>query len=333
MITKPSQPLVSIVIPTHNRKALLAESIDSCLEQVWNNIELIIVDDGSTDATEEYVQNRIAEHQGKVVLRYERQDNSGASAARNRGLALAQGEYVQFLDSDDVIFRDKLNRQIAFLESAGHGGAAGCSCYGVIGPNPCNPNGRLRIGVRGETPRDYIELLTSKRVHGMQTSAPLWRRSFLVKQAGWRTDISFGDDLEYHVRLLCAAEQFLFVDDILFFVRDHDGPRLSDVNGNRRQVQSSICAFRAIVASLSAAGYWDATTQSNLLKTLRTTYANVLEFGDDSDIRDFEEWLNATAQSPKRNWLYPTVTSLRRLFGARIILRSHRLLKRIRARR
>jgi len=104
-------PLTSVIIPTFNRAAFLREAIDSVLAQTEKDFELIIVDDGSTDATRESVttyENR---------LRYFCQPNAGASAARNLGIQNARGKYITFLDSDDLWQPKKLTRQIEWMNA------------------------------------------------------------------------------------------------------------------------------------------------------------------------------------------------------------------------
>lgn len=104
-------PLVSVVIPTYNRIYTLPASVDSVLKQTYENLELIIMDDGSTDGTKEYVES-IADKR----VRYRRADkNMGPSAARNMGAELARGEYLAFQDSDDAWEPDKLEKQMKLM--------------------------------------------------------------------------------------------------------------------------------------------------------------------------------------------------------------------------
>lgn len=104
-------PLVSVVIPTYNRIHTLPASVDSVLKQSYKNLELIIMDDGSTDGTEEYVKGIT-----DARVRYRKADkNMGPSAARNRGAELAQGEYLAFQDSDDEWMPDKLEKQMKIM--------------------------------------------------------------------------------------------------------------------------------------------------------------------------------------------------------------------------
>jgi glycosyltransferase involved in cell wall biosynthesis len=102
-----SEPLVSVVINVYNGEPYLAEAIDSVFGQTYENRELIVVDDGSTDGTAE-VAGRYGD-----ALRYVRQENGGIGSARNTGIELAGGDYFAFLDADDRFVGDKLERQLA----------------------------------------------------------------------------------------------------------------------------------------------------------------------------------------------------------------------------
>jgi glycosyltransferase involved in cell wall biosynthesis len=105
-----SQPLVSIIIPTYNRKHYIADAIDSCLAQTYPNCEIIVVDDGSTDDTEAFLRNRYG---GQI--RYIYQDNQGPAIARNTGIATAKGELIQFCDADDQLVKNKIQRCVDYL--------------------------------------------------------------------------------------------------------------------------------------------------------------------------------------------------------------------------
>jgi glycosyltransferase involved in cell wall biosynthesis len=111
-MTKTSKnPSVSVIIPTYNRGWILGEAIDSVLAQEYSDYELIVVDDGSTDDTQE-----ILDLYGQDIVVF-RQPNQGVSAARNLGIAESRAELVAFLDSDDLWLPQKLTRQVAFFQS------------------------------------------------------------------------------------------------------------------------------------------------------------------------------------------------------------------------
>src|SRR5690349_4705242 len=106
-------PLVSVIIPTYNRKTMLAEAVASVLAQSYRDFELIVVDDGSTDGTAEDLRARFDARVNVIE-----QTRRGVAAARNRGVGAARGEYIAFLDSDDFWLARKLERQMAFVLAA-----------------------------------------------------------------------------------------------------------------------------------------------------------------------------------------------------------------------
>ena len=104
-------PPVSIIIPTFNRAHCLRIAIESVLSQTYNNYEILIIDDGSTDNTKEVLQSYLSK------VHYFYQENKGVSAARNTGIKMASGEWVAFLDSDDFWLPNKLEAQVADVDS------------------------------------------------------------------------------------------------------------------------------------------------------------------------------------------------------------------------
>ena len=109
----PTPPLVSVIVPSYNVERFLPDAVASVRRQMWKELELIIVDDGSTDGTAELAARFAAEDPRVRVVR---KPNGGPSSARNAGIAAARGELVCFLDADDMLLPEKINRQVAFLE-------------------------------------------------------------------------------------------------------------------------------------------------------------------------------------------------------------------------
>ncbi|OGU23031.1 MAG: hypothetical protein A2X85_14300 [Geobacteraceae bacterium GWF2_54_21] len=103
-------PLVSIIIPTYNSASFITEAIDSCLMQTYTKFEIIVINDGSTDNTDEVVLKYIDK------ITYIKQENAGAARARNLGIAEAKGDYIAFLDADDIWITDKLQKQIEIMK-------------------------------------------------------------------------------------------------------------------------------------------------------------------------------------------------------------------------
>ena len=109
--------LVSIIMPSYNTEKYIAESINSVIAQTYTNWELIIVDDCSTDGTDDAVSSFLSDSRIKYL---KNEKNSGAAISRNKALREATGKYVAFLDSDDLWHPEKLERQVAFMEKNGY---------------------------------------------------------------------------------------------------------------------------------------------------------------------------------------------------------------------
>jgi len=109
-----SSVLISVIIPTYNRDSVLPRAVHSVLSQTHSHLELIVVDDGSEDQTAAFL-NRVQDHR----MQYVHQKQQGVAAARNAGVSMAHGEYIAFLDSDDVWDARKLEIQLAFIRSGG----------------------------------------------------------------------------------------------------------------------------------------------------------------------------------------------------------------------
>ncbi len=134
--------LVSIIMPSYNTGQFISETIDSVLAQTYENWELIIVDDCSTDNTDEVVLKYLTDHRIKYL---KNEKNSGAAISRNRALREAAGKWIAFLDSDDLWSHDKLEKQLAFMKARG-------SCFSYTNyieiDESSAPNGKSVTGPR-----------------------------------------------------------------------------------------------------------------------------------------------------------------------------------------
>ena len=125
-----ARPLVSVIIPVHNRQRFIAAAVDSALAQTYPSLEVVIVDDGSDDDTPAVCQDLARRHGQR--LRWARQANAGPSAARNHAARLARGDLLAFLDSDDLWLPEKMAKQVPLFEDA----AVGLAYAGVRGQTP-----------------------------------------------------------------------------------------------------------------------------------------------------------------------------------------------------
>lgn len=205
-------PPISVIIPCYNGAVYLGEAIESALNQIYLPLEVIVIDDGSTDCSA-----AIAESYGTPV-RAIRQENRGPSAARNRGIELARGELIQFLDADDLLFPEKLQRQVP--EVLRHPEALVYSDYELL-----TDGGKV---IRGCAPAaslgtDPVVMLLSHCGDRIQTSAPIHWKEQLTAIGGFREELPPSEDRDLHLRLACAEIPFRFVPEILYTQRSVPG--------------------------------------------------------------------------------------------------------------
>lgn len=214
--------LVSILIPAYNAEKWVAETIISALSQSWPNKEIIVVNDGSTDDTLHVA--RSFESKGVKVLT---QDNRGASAARNKALSLAQGDYIQWLDADDVLAPDKISKQMQMAESGHSSLQLLSSSYGIfhyrIGKAKFSPSGIWR----DLSPLDWIIENFSDGKAYMVPAAWLISRKLIEKAGVWDERLSLNDDGEYIPRVVLASEWVQFVGTARCFYRSTSFTQLS----------------------------------------------------------------------------------------------------------
>jgi glycosyltransferase involved in cell wall biosynthesis len=212
----PYQPRVSVIIPTYNRPKLLQEAIESALAQTYPNVEIIVVDDGSTDNTAEIA----AQYGGKVT--YIKQANQDVAAARNTGGRAASGEYLTFLDDDDLIMPTKIARQVQVLLSRPEVGLVHCRFYYA------NEEGEPVYQV-GQLPEGDI-LPRLLRNNFVWVGAPLIHRRCL-DQVGWFDEQipAITADWDMWLRIAQAGYRFGCVQEPLGAYRIHRNGMMSDV--------------------------------------------------------------------------------------------------------
>jgi hypothetical protein len=209
-------PRVSIVIPVHNRADLLPETLESVLSQETSDWECIIVDDHSIDESGS-VARRIARQDGRfraIVLPHNKR---GGNAARNFGLSLAQGAFVNFLDSDDLIVSRKLTVQLAAFDKNPECDMVTCR-HAVFKSDPVMDALQVRFSAR-EFWLDVLWRPTGLTGTTWQTNSPLWRTPAIRAIGGWDESITAWQDPELNVRAILGGLTIKWLDEILVFVR------------------------------------------------------------------------------------------------------------------
>ena len=181
---------VSVVIPCHNVEGLVWLALDSVLAQTHPTLEVILVDDGSTDGTKAVIDRYVDRFPDRVQVIA--QGNQGAAAARNVGLRASTGTYVQFLDADDVIFPEKISGQVLLVRENDQADL-------VVGDyEQVMPNGLL-LTVRALHDKPWAALIRTRKG---TTSSALWKRDTLMLLGGWNEALASSQDYELMFRLL-----------------------------------------------------------------------------------------------------------------------------------
>ncbi|HVU17600.1 MAG TPA: glycosyltransferase family A protein [Candidatus Didemnitutus sp.] len=207
-----SSPRVSIIVPCHNAAPWLAATLDSALAQTWLEKEVIVIDDGSTDGSRD-VARAFVPHGVTLV----EQENRGASAARNHGLRLARGDYIQFLDADDLLAPDKIERQLWRVRSLGNRILAS-GAWTRFHDDPAAaafvtfPNSRDLSGV------EFLQLHYEECCM-MHPAAWLAPRPLLDAAGPWNESLSLNDDGEYFARVMLGAERIVYCGEARSYYR------------------------------------------------------------------------------------------------------------------
>ena len=217
--------LFSVIMPTFNHADMIVEALNSVKAQTYRPIEIIVVDDGSTDNTQQVVNEWIKQSADeKLTAKYLYQQNSGVGAARNFGLRNSQGEFIQFVDSDDLLHPQRfekvaelsLNSQCEYVETGFEGF--------------CERIGDLKEIHYGHEGRDLVEWLLRGRLWP-NTLRNVYRRALVKRTGPWNEWMTTFQDYEYAIRALVQNPRTKAVStkDVLAYARRHRGPRMSDI--------------------------------------------------------------------------------------------------------
>jgi glycosyltransferase involved in cell wall biosynthesis len=230
-------PLVSILIPAYNAERWIADTIKSALAQTWPDKEVIIVDDGSRDKTVN-IARRFASKNVAVVT----QENQGAPAARNNAFARCQGDYVQWLDADDLLAPDKITRQMGVVEQAADKRALISGAFGTfryrVSKAKFNPT-PLWCDL---TPLEWI-LRKWERNDYMQTATWLVSRELTEAAGPWDGRLMGDDDGEYFCRVLLASSGTRFVHEAKMFYRIVGAGRWSHVGRSKKKIDAQLLSM------------------------------------------------------------------------------------------
>lgn len=234
-------PIVSIIIPCYNKRAYVGAAVESALAQ-GEGVEVIVIDDGSTDGSTDV----LAQYKSRIIL--EVGPNRGGSAARNRGLALANGQFIQFLDADDLLPEGKIAAQLDLLRDAGKADIAFCPWTYFY------DDGRIEGSDDRRFWQSYdngLNLLIDMWTFGgfFPPHAWLMPRSIIDKAGFWDEALTGDDDGEFFARILACCKGAHFVRDTYVLYRDPPEGAVSR-DTSSKSAHSFWVAFQHVAAEI-----------------------------------------------------------------------------------
>ncbi len=299
------KPLVSILIPAYNAEQWVADAINSALNQTWPNKEIIIVDDGSSDET-----LRVAGGFASTNVCVAPQENQGAPAARNNAFSRCQGHYIQWLDADDLLSVDKIERQMTVADESGDRKAL-ISCGWAYF--------RYRVSKARFVPSplwedlDPVEWIIRKCSgnHHMQTATWLVSRELTEAAGPWDTRLMSDDDGEYFCRVLLASKGVRFVRDSKVFYRITDSDRWGNIGRSDEKIDAQFLGMQLQIGYLLRIAD-NPGTRAACVNYLKTWLPNFYPERPDivNEARALAQTLGGDLELPRVDWKYAWIEKL-----------------------
>lgn len=235
--------LVSIVIPCFNAQKWVAEAINSCLNQTYPNLEIIVIDDGSTDQSLEILKS----YQDQII--WETGPNRGGNYARNRGFSLAKGDYIQYLDADDYLLPEKIEAQVRCLEAT-----EGDVAYGNWRYQNHTSDGKIsleEIQICGPK-TDFLESLLSNE-NWVPLVGVLFTRKTVEKTGGWDENLKAAQDRDFLISTAINNSHFVYQPDCHSIYRKHGNVTVS-TSCRRRWLESHCLVMQKAARKLASLG-------------------------------------------------------------------------------
>jgi glycosyltransferase involved in cell wall biosynthesis len=279
--------IVSVIIPTYNRAKYLVEAMDSVWNQTYRPIELIVVDDGSTDGTKEILEDWKKKLAGDrdFELRYFYQTNKGANFARNLGLRHSRGEFILFHDSDDILDSRRIELQAKRLVNE-----AADMCSGSF---MSFPDRKSNYGCPRHSDDVMLDFL-KWRVHG-GTLCWMIRRNLINAVGGYNENLICYQDIDLTFRLLAMSPKVAFQPEALTFFHIHDGPCVSSLKSAKEGMLSILQSHKNRVNMLKNSfnnqRYLDAENQEILRFAIHAYARGFYEISQ--DFKNLSKQLNS----------------------------------------
>jgi len=298
---------VSILIPAYNAENWIADTLESAIAQTWPHKEIIVVDDGSTDET-----LAIARRFEPKGVRVVTQPNQGAAAARNKAFSLSRGDYIQWLDADDLLSRDKVTRQMQAAEDTRDWRTLFSSPWAFFRYRPAKAK---FIPTPLWCDLDPTEWLTRKWEGNwhMQTATWLVSRELTEAAGPWDTRLLGDDDGEYFARVINASKRVRFVPQsrVYYRIMLSISNRLSYIGRSSEKIEAQFLSMKLQIGYLRAREDSDrvrAACVNYLQSWLPNFYPNRLDLVQEA--QQLAASLGGRLSLPKASWKYAWIEKL-----------------------
>lgn len=301
------KPLVSILIPAYNAVEWIAYTLQSAIAQTWPRKEIIVLDDGSTDGTAS-VARRFSSREVSVVST----KNGGAAAARNHALKLSHGDYIQWLDADDLLAPDKIERQLAALRGVDSRRILLSSQWAPFYYRTRSARFVHNSLCQDLSPVEWLLRKMSENLH-MQTATWLTSRELAQAAGPWDTRLLSDDDGEYFCRVLLASEGTHFASGTGVFYRVTASNRLSFIGRSDKKKDSILISMKLHLQYLRSLEDSERVRKA-CLAYMQNWYENFYPERSDivAELQELAAQLEGRLDEPHLRWKYAW---MRPMFG------------------
>jgi glycosyltransferase involved in cell wall biosynthesis len=317
------KPLVSILIPAYNAEEWIADTIQSAIAQTWPRKEIIVVDDGSSDRTAD-VARRFASKDLTVVSK----KNEGAAAARNHAMRLSQGDYIQWLDADDLLAPDKIELQLAALGETESKWILLSSPWADFNYRTEHARFVPNSLWQDLAPVEWLLRKMGENLH-MQTATWLTSRELAEAAGPWDTRLISDDDGEYFCRVLLASQGTHFVPESRVFYRITSSNRWSFVGTSDKKKNALLLSMKLHIQ------YLRSLEKSERVRKVCLTYMgnwfpNFYPERPDiiAELQSLAAELQGHLETPRLGWKYAW---MKPIFGWKAAKYAQRMLSQVRA--
>jgi glycosyltransferase involved in cell wall biosynthesis len=293
------KPLVSILIPAYNAEEWIAETIRSAIAQTWPRKEIIVVDDGSSDGTLAVAEGFASKDIAIVSISHQ-----GAAAARNQALRLSQGDYIQWLDADDLLESDKVALQVAELREVDGRRMLLSSPWAYFYHRPHRARFVSTSLWQDLSPTEWLLRKMGQNLH-MPNSTWLTSRELAEAAGPWDPRLHFDDDGEYFCRVLLASQGTCFVPKARAYYRITSSMRVSHIGNSDKKRAALLLSMRLHIQYLQSLEKSE-RVRNACLAYLQTWFDNFYPERPDlvAELRGLAAQLEGCLSLPALRWKY-----------------------------